>query len=163
MTATAYPIAPRRIDIALLLIRLAVGVIMVAHGYQKVFTYGLAGVSGGFAQMGIPMANIVGPLVALVELLGGIALIIGLLTRLAALGLAIDMLGAILLVHFKNGFFLPQGYEFVLALFTMAVALAFMGAGEFSLDGLIGRRKGLTPAMAFPARSRDDARKRNAA
>ena len=141
MTATAYPVAPRRLDIALLLIRIAVGVIMIAHGYQKVFTYGLAGVSGGFAQMGIPMANIVGPLVALVELLGGIALIIGLLTRLAALGLAIDMLGAILLVHFKNGFFLPNGYEFAFINLLACLALVAAGAGDFSVDAAIGRRR----------------------
>jgi len=157
------PLTNRQANIALTVLRVLAGITFMAHGGQKLFVYGFAGVAGSFGQMGIPAAGLVGPFIALVEFFGGFALIVGLLTRLAALGLAFDMLGAMLFVHFKNGFFLPQGYEFVLALFTMAVALAFMGAGEFSLDGLIGRRKGLTPAMAFPARSRDDARKRSAA
>ena len=137
---TATPTA-RQIDLGLLLVRLAVGAVFIAHGAQKVFVYGFAGVSGSFGQMGIPMPGITGPLVAIVELAGGVALVIGLLTRLAAIALAIDMLGAMLLVHLAGGFFLPAGVEFTLVLFATCLALAITGPGAMSIDhGLSGRR-----------------------
>ena len=130
----------RQINLALTLARVITGIIFMAHGAQKVFVYGFEGVSGSFAQMGIPMANVAGPLVALLELFGGLALIIGLLTRLASLGLAFNMLVAMLVVHLSAGFFLPNGYEFVLALLGSTVALTLTGAGAYSVDALIERR-----------------------
>jgi len=157
------PLTNRQANVALTVLRVVVGATFIAHGAQKLFVYGFAGVSGAFAQMGIPAAGVMGPFIALLEFFGGIALVFGLLTRLAAFGLAFDMLGAILLVHLKNGFFMPQGYEFVLALFAMSAALAFTGAGEFSLDALIGRRKGLLPTTALPLPSSERARARHAA
>jgi putative oxidoreductase len=153
----------RQANVALTLLRVVAGATFMAHGAQKLFVYGFAGVSGAFAQMGVPAAGVVGPFIALLEFFGGIALVFGLLTRLAALGLAFDMLGAILLVHLKNGFFLPQGYEFVLALFAMSAALAFTGAGELSLDALIGRRKGLVSPTALSLPGSGKARTRHAA
>ena len=86
------------------------------------------------------MPTISGPLVALLEFFGGLALIIGLLTRLAALGLAIDMLGAILIVHLAGGFFLPAGYEFALLLMAASLTVAIAGPGAFSVDGSIAGR-----------------------
>jgi putative oxidoreductase len=71
------------------------------------------------------------------------------LTRLAGAGLAIDMLGAFLLVHLPAGFFLPNGYEFVMLLAASTAALTFTGAGRFSVDALIGGRR-RTPAPAQP-------------
>ncbi|HYD54251.1 MAG TPA: DoxX family protein [Gemmatimonadaceae bacterium] len=133
----------RQVDVALLFVRLALGAVFIAHGGQKLFTYGLSGVAGSFGQMGIPMASVVGPLVAFVEFFGGIAVVIGLLTRLASLGLAATMLGAIAFVHLPAGFFLPRGYEFNLALLGLALALVSAGAGAFSLDALVSRRRGL--------------------
>lgn len=130
----------RQINLALTLARVITGVIFMAHGAQKVFVYGFEGVSGSFAQMGIPMANVAGPFVALLELFGGFALIIGLLTRLASLGLGFTMLVALLLVHLPAGFFLPNGYEFVLALLGSTVALTLTGAGAYSVDALIEGR-----------------------
>lgn len=144
-TIVRGPLAPR-IDLGLLILRLVIGAVFIAHGAQKIFQVGLGNVGGMFGQMGVPMPGIAGPLVALVELLGGLALVFGLLTRLASLGLAIDMLGAILLVHLKNGFFMQNsGYEYALTLLGASLALMFTGAGAYSLDAVIaGRRAGGT-------------------
>jgi putative oxidoreductase len=130
----------RQVSLALAVLRVTVGTVFIAHGSQKLFTYGFAGVSGAFGQMGVPFPGVMGPLVALLEFFGGIALVIGLLTRLAALGLAFDMLGAITLVHFKAGFFLPTGYEFAFTLLGSNIALALAGAGQFSVDAVLAGR-----------------------
>jgi len=157
------PLTNRQANVALTVLRVIAGATFIAHGAQKLFVFGFAGVSSGFAQMGIPAPEVMGPFISLLELFGGIALVFGLLTRLAALGLAFDMLGAIPFITLKNGFFVPQGFEFVLALLAMSATLVLTGAGEFSLDGLIGRRKGLVSAMPLPLPSSERARARHAA
>lgn len=130
-----------RVDTGLLILRIVVGIVFIMHGGQKLFVFGLGGVTGAFTQMGIPAPSITGPLAAIVELLAGGALVIGLLTRLAAVGLAIDMLGAILFVHYKGGFFLPNGFEFALTLLAANVAIACAGAGYYSIDRVIADRR----------------------
>jgi len=128
----------RQLSIGLALLRIGVGAVFIDHGYQKLFGMGFAGVTGAFSHMGVPLPGIMGPFVALLEFFGGIALILGLLTRLVALGFAIDMLVAILLVQLKNGF---SHYELEFLLCVASLALVFMGGGEFSVDALLGRRK----------------------
>ena len=142
MSATTHStLPPARLHAALAVLRLVVGAIFIAHGGQKLFVYGFAGVSGAFAQMGVPLPGLVGPGIALLEFFGGIALVVGLLTRLVSLGLAATMVGAIFLVHLANGFFLPAGSEFALALLGVSVALALTGAGAWSLDALLAGRR----------------------
>jgi len=130
----------RQIDTALAVLRVVLGITFILHGGQKLFVFGFAGVSGAFAQMGIPAPGLLGPFVAFVEFFGGIAILLGLLTRLAALGIAATMVVAILTVHLKNGFFAPTGVEFPLSLLGSAIALIISGAGDFSLDAVIGKR-----------------------
>lgn len=127
----------RQKDTALALLRVVVGVIFCVHGGQKIFVFGFAGVADAFGKMGIFMPGVTAPLIACLEFAGGIALIIGLLTRLAALGLACDMIGAIAMVHAKNGFFNPMGYEFPLTLLAASLAIAIGGGGSFSIDASI--------------------------
>jgi putative oxidoreductase len=139
-----------QLNLGLLITRLVIGTIFMAHGAQKIFVFGLEGVGGGFAQMGIPLASVMGPLVGFMEFFGGMALIVGLLTRAVGVGLAGVMLGAMLIVHLPNGFFLPNGIEFVLALLGSSLLLALTGAGEYSLDQAIARRR--TAATELGAR-----------
>ena len=137
------------VDAALAVVRIATAIIFIAHGWQKVFQFGIGGVTQGFTQMGIPLPGISAPLVAFLELVGGTLLLAGLLTRPIALLLAFDMLGAMFLVHFKNGFFLPDGFEFTFILLATSLALVLAGAGAYSLDALIAkRRRTAAPAPA---------------
>lgn len=147
----------RQLNAALAILRSVVGVVFAAHGAQKLFVYGIAGVTGAFEGMGVPMASVVGPGVALLEFAGGLALIAGLLTRPVAAGLAATMLGAMVLVHLPAGFFMPNGVEFVLTLFGASVVLAVTGAGAWSVDARLAPRdvrKGSAPVAVAQAGSR---------
>jgi putative oxidoreductase len=139
---TALPNAPSRLDAALAVLRVVIGAIFTAHGAQKLFVFGLAGITGGFAQMGVPLPAVTAPVVSVLEFFGGLALLLGLQTRVVAIGLALDMLGAMLFVHLKGGFFAPNGIEFPLSLFAGAIALALAGAGYYSLDRVLAERRG---------------------
>ena len=131
----------------LLLLRLALGAIFFAHGAQKVMGWwGGPGIEV-FAQhvMSMGMPHFMAYVAAYAELLGGVAVIIGFLTRLACLGLASNMAVAIWKVHLANGFFLNwflvpgkgHGFEYAMALMAMSLCLLFTGAGKISIDGFI--------------------------
>jgi putative oxidoreductase len=137
--------SPRQLSLGLAALRLAVATIFIRHGAQKLFVYGFAGVTGAFTQMGVPFPGVMGPFIGLLEFFGGIALAMGLLTRLIALGFVFDMLGAILLVQLKRGF---SGYELEFLLLGSSLALALTGAGRFSVDALIAGRQEKKPASA---------------
>lgn len=123
--------------LALLALRLALGVIMTAHGYSKVFG-GLHHHAQFVASLGIPAW--LGYVSSFAEFLGGILLIAGFLTRPAALAICIDMAVAIGKVHWKNGLIGANrsGYEFPLALAVIAFALIFYGAGPIAVDHIFG-------------------------
>ena len=123
---------------ALLVLRVVLGMIFIAHGYQKLFG-GMKAFEGAVTSMGMPWWSAY--ISALVELGGGLLLFVGLLTRLAALGILANMCVAIAKVHFKNGLIAPQGkgYEYPLVCAAVAFALIFLGAGPISLDWALGR------------------------
>lgn len=123
--------------IALVALRLLLGVIMMAHGYGKVFHGGLPQHVHRVASLGLP-GWLAYPS-AFTEFFGGIVLILGVLTRFVSLLILIDMLVAIWKVHWKNGMFAKSGYEFPLTLATIAFALIFFGAGPIALDAIFGK------------------------
>ena len=131
----------------LTLLRAVLGIIFTYHGYGKLFVKGgLPGTAQFFAMVGIPMANYAAVVVAFVEFFGGLLLIFGLLTRLTALALIVEMLVAFFKVHLKQGFFIsPQayGYEFILLILAVLVVILVNGAGEFSLGKKIFKNKWL--------------------
>lgn len=117
----------------LAVLRVVVGIVFLVHGYQKLFNIGFHGVAGMFGHLGIPLPGFFAVVVTLVEFVGGICLILGVATRVAAALIAVDMIVAILLVHLKNGFFNPHGFEFPLTLLASSVCLMIAGGGALSL------------------------------
>lgn len=124
------------------LLRLVVGVIFLVHGGQK-FSMGFHNVAGFLGSLGIPMPTFAAIVVTLVEFIGGMALILGMLTRYAAALLCVDMLVALITYHAKNGFFVPKGVEFPLLLLAANINLVLAGGGALGIDTL---RKKRTPS-----------------
>jgi putative oxidoreductase len=126
-------------ELGLAILRIVTGIVFAVHGYQKFFQMGIPGVTGFFTSLGAPLPHISAIVVSTLELVGGIALILGFMTRLIAIPLAIDILTAIILFHSKNGFFVPKGIEFVMLLMASCIALALAGPGAFAVDGMLAR------------------------
>ena len=127
---------------AALILRVPVGIVLAAHGAQKLFSwfggYGLEGTGQWMASIGLEPGYLMALLAGSAEFFGGIALIIGLLARPAAAVAAFAMLVAILAAHFEHGLFLTNnGYEYALTLFAATTALAIQGAGSLSVDNWI--------------------------
>ncbi|VVP13352.1 DoxX family protein [Pseudomonas fluorescens] len=131
-----------RAGFGLTAIRIVVGIIFAAHGAQKLFGmfggYGIAGTAQYMESLGLAPGQLMAILAGGTEFFGGLALIIGLLVRPAALGLTFLSLVAIFSVHIHNGLFMANnGYEFALALLGGSVAVLIEGAGKLSVDHAI--------------------------
>lgn len=132
---------------AALVLRVPVGLILAAHGAQKLFGwfggYGLEGTGQWLASIGMEPGYLMALLAGGAEFFGGLALVLGLLTRPAALVSAFTMLVAIFAVHIDNGLFMSNnGYEYALTLFAATLALAIQGAGRLAVDRVLLKRFG---------------------
>lgn len=144
-TSKLVQILKSNAGVAALALRIPVGIIFAAHGAQKLFGwfggYGLEGTGGWMESIGLTPGVLMAFLAGSAEFFGGLALIIGLLTRPAALALSVAMLVAIFSVHIQNGLFMSNnGYEFGLALLAASVSLLFSGAGKASVDNLLAKK-----------------------
>ncbi len=129
-------------DFGLLIVRLVVGLVFAAHGAQKLFGwfggYGPKGTGGWFESIGIKPGVAAAIAIGIIEFFGGILFAAGLFTAVAAILMAIVMVGAVVKVHFQHGFWnTSNGYEFNLVLIAVLVAIALTGAGAYSLDALL--------------------------
>lgn len=132
--------------VLVLVTRIAVGVVFIAHGWQKVHTDGLGATAKGFDALGIPAPTVSAWYAGLVELVGGIALIVGLALPLFGVLLFLDMAGAFYFVHASHGLFAENGgFEYVLVLGLASLLLGVAG-GPLSLDTVLLRR--FRPAAA---------------
>lgn len=125
-----------------LILRVPTGITLAAHGAQKLFAwfggYGLEGTGQWMASIGLEPGYLMALLAGSAEFFGGLALLLGLLTRPAAVVTAFTMIVAIFSVHIQNGLFMANnGYEYALALLAITVALAVQGGGKLALDNLI--------------------------
>jgi putative oxidoreductase len=135
-------------DPVLTIIRLTLGVVFFAHGAQKAFGwfggYGFAETLGAFSKMGMPV--VLGLLVILIEFLGSLALICGLLARVASGAVILLMAGAVAMVHAQFGFYMNwfgqqkgEGFEYHLLAIGLAVVILIRGAGAWSIDSLLSQ------------------------
>lgn len=121
----------------LLPLRIVVGLVFLMHGGQKLFVFGLVGTADIMGKLGIPLPTLAAAIVIAAELLGGLAIIVGLYARWAGAALAIEMLVAIPVARLSGGFFAPYGFEFEFALLGACLTFAAFGAGGASLDQFI--------------------------
>ncbi len=129
-------------EIALLISRVLLGVILIAHGWDKFQITGLEGISGYFDSIGIPAASLAAPLVGAIELIGGIMILIGAFTRVVSIIIALVMLGAAVFAHASFGIYAANGgWELVGAIGAGMIALFAVGAGAWSVDALLTRNK----------------------
>lgn len=137
-------------DTALLIARVILGAVLVAHGAQKLFDNGIAATADGFGQMGIPVPQAAAWFAALVEFGGGILLIVGALMPLVGVLVAINMFGAFWFAHREAGVFVTDGgWELVAVIGALGLLLAATGAGRFSVDQVVlGRSRVSQPATA---------------
>lgn len=115
-------------------LRIVVGLVFMMHGAQKLFVFGLGGTADIMGKLGLPLPVICAAIVIALELLGGLAILLGVFTRLAGALLAFEMLIAILVARLSGGFFAPYGYEFELTLLGACLTFALNGPGQMSLE-----------------------------
>lgn len=122
-------------------LRVAVGLVFLSHGAQKLFVFGVAGTADILGKLGIPFPTLAAVVVIAAELFGGLAILFGFYARWAGVVLAIEMLVAIPVARLAGGFFAPYGFEFELTLLAACLTLAAMGSGDISLDRLLHARR----------------------
>jgi len=138
-------------DVAALIARVTLGVVILPHGLQKLLGmfggYGFSATVTGFAGMGIPAP--VAVLVILAESFGALFLILGLISRFSAFGIGLVMLGAVFTAHAQFGFFMNwygtaagEGFEYHLLVLGLALIVLVRGGGKWSVDGAIGKGRG---------------------
>lgn len=133
--------APAR-DVALLLARVLLGVVMFAHGYQKMLINGISRTTEGFENLSIPLAIVSASFVTVVEFVGSALLIVGALTPVVSALMLVIMAGAAAFVHAANGIFVSQGgWELVGVIGAGMIALAATGPGRYSVDHLVRTRQ----------------------
>jgi len=142
MSKLTQTVFATRAGYGLTVLRIFIGIIFVAHGSQKLFGWfgggGLAGTAQWMESIGLAPGTLMALLAGGTEFFAGLALIIGLLARPAALGLTFTLLVAIFSVHIHNGLFMANnGYEFALALLGGTLAVLIEGAGKLSVDRAI--------------------------
>ncbi len=136
------PLPPTAGDVALLAARLLLGVVMFAHGWQKMMINGIGRTTEGFEKMSIPLAILSASFVTVVEFVGGVLLIVGALTTLVAGLMMVIMVGAAVFVHIPNGIFVADGdWELVGVIAAGLVMLAARGPGRYSVDHLTARMR----------------------
>lgn len=134
-------------DIVLLVTRVLIGVVLLAHGLQKLSDF--SGTVAGFGKGGVPLPPVSAVYAILVEVPGAVLLILGALTPLLGLLILLDMLGAAVFVHLPHGIFVEKGgWELVGMIAAGAVALAAAGAGRFSIDHALNTRRSTAPTAA---------------
>ncbi len=135
-------------DVALVLARLVLAVIMFAHGYQKLFVDGLGRTTRGFESMSIPLAIVSAAFVTVVEVVGSVLVLAGALITVVAACYMIVMVGAAVFVHIPNGVFAADGgWELVGAIAALLLALAAAGPGRWSVDHAVRSRRDPVPVL----------------
>ncbi len=136
-------------DVALLVARLLLGTIMFAHGYQKLMVDGLGRTTQGFESMSIPVAIVSAAFVTVVEVVGGVLVVLGALLPVVAACYLVVMVGAAVFVHIPNGIFVVDGgWELVGAIAALLLALAAAGSGRWGVDGVVRARQARAAADA---------------
>lgn len=128
-------------NLLILVARAGLGIVFLAHGWQKFFTNSISATQQGFESMGAPLPDLSAIIAATIELVGGAGLIFGAITPICAALLFANMTGAYLIAHIGKGLFVSEGGgELVVALGAGALLLLCTGAGRFSIDGILGGR-----------------------
>jgi putative oxidoreductase len=115
-------------------LRIVVGLVFMMHGAQKLFVFGLSGTADIMGKLGLPLPAVSATVVIAVELLGGLAILLGVFARGAGALLAFEMVVAIIVARFHGGFFAPYGYEFELTLLGACLTFALNGPGRVSFE-----------------------------
>jgi len=146
-------IPPQAKDVALLIARVVIGIVFIAHGWQKLSGGGVGGTAKGFEMMGIPAPTLSALYAIVVEIGGGLLLIAGALVPLAGVLIILDMAGAFWFVHAGKGFFSESGgFEYVLVLAIICLVFVATGSGKFGLDAVVARRRAPEEIAAGQAR-----------